>query len=144
MLSERLAAGLNVNLPGEYMMSENDIRSLHSMNMEIGAHTVNHPILLNEPCESVKMELLDSKTYLENFLEHRVTSFAYPNGRFNIDYDEAISSLVKEAGFRCAVSTDAGVNFCADDVYQLKRFTPWNKGVLKYAVRLLQNTYGNN
>ena len=141
-LSEHLASRLKVDLSNDYMMNDGDIQSLHELGMEIGAHTVNHPILLNEPSESVKKELFGSKNYLEQLLGHRVTTFAYPNGRFDTDYDETTSALVKEAGFTCAVSTDTGVNSYSDDLYRLKRFTPWNKGVFKYAVRLLQNIYG--
>lgn len=141
ILSRRLATNLHVDLPNNYMMNESDINSLHSMGMEIGAHTVNHPILLNEDYDSVKKELFDSKQYLEALIDQQITSFAYPNGRFDVDYDESISTLVKEAGYCCAVSTDAGVNYSADDIYKLKRFTPWNKSVLKYAIRLMQSAY---
>ena len=51
--------------------------------IEIGAHTINHANLASlSPADQTK-EILDSKTIIENELGVKITTFAYPYGRYN-------------------------------------------------------------
>lgn len=72
--------------------------------VEIGAHTVHHPNLKSLSIEIAKKEIEDSKATLESELGINVVSFAYPYGA----YDDAIVSLVKNAGYTNAVTTRGG------------------------------------
>jgi hypothetical protein len=47
--------------------------------------------------------------------------------------------MVRDAGFSAAVSTAWGVASPGSDVFQLPRFTPWDRGPAKFALRLLLN-----
>ncbi|HXS37173.1 MAG TPA: polysaccharide deacetylase family protein [Flavipsychrobacter sp.] len=70
--------------------------------IEIGAHTVNHPALGNLPEEAQLKEIKESKKQLETLLQAMVNSFAYPHGHYN----ELTKSLVEEAGFTMACTTE--------------------------------------
>jgi peptidoglycan/xylan/chitin deacetylase (PgdA/CDA1 family) len=88
--------------------------------IEIGAHTVTHPMLSTLPIASQREEIGQSKRDLEEILNREVPSFAYPYGR-ECDYTEETIALVKEAGFACAFTTSAGVIGQGAAAYRLPR-----------------------
>jgi len=65
------------------LLSPVEIRELHAMGMEIGSHTVTHPVLTRLPRRELDRELRDSRRILEDLLGTPVTSFCYPGGKFN-------------------------------------------------------------
>lgn len=73
--------------------------------VEIGAHTMDHTYLKGLPSKRVKYEVEESKRFLEKFLGIPVVSFAYPYGVF----DNQTIDVVKETGFKTAVTTVSGV-----------------------------------
>lgn len=73
--------------------------------VDVGAHTVHHISLAGEPLATVKYEVDQSKTTLEQQYHLKVVSFAYPNGSF----DEQAIQVVKADGFSTAVSTVPGI-----------------------------------
>ena len=127
------------DLPNDLMMNDSQLQLLSTNEIAIGAHTVNHPILASVSDEAAQREILDSKLSLEGLLQKQVDLFAYPNGKPGMDYTSKHRELIKELGFRAAVSTHWGVSSTNSDRYQLPRFTPWDRGQLKFALRLLAN-----
>lgn len=137
--SLRLAELARVPPPAALMMSPQQVRQLHVAGMQIGAHTVNHPILARlGPAEAAR-EIGDSKRQLEAITGARVPLFAYPNGRHGDDYDDATVALVRDAGFEAAVATTWGAARRDSDRFQLPRFTPWDRGRLRFGARLAGN-----
>jgi peptidoglycan/xylan/chitin deacetylase (PgdA/CDA1 family) len=136
-LVERLAEALCVPLPRNLMMSSAQLRRLHDEGMEIGAHTVNHPILAAVGEDEARAEIVGSKRALEAITGSPVTLFAYPNGKPGRDYGPQHVRIVREAGFAAAVSTIAGIAHRGSDPFQLPRFIPWGKDPLRLGVRLL-------
>jgi peptidoglycan/xylan/chitin deacetylase (PgdA/CDA1 family) len=137
LLVQRLAAEMHVTLPSNFMMSAVQIRRLHAAGMEIGAHTVNHPILTSLSDEDAQAEIADSKRMLEDITGARVTLFAYPNGKPGQDYDAQHVRLVKQAGFSAAVCTTRGICTRASDPFQLPRIGSWDSDPRRLAARLL-------
>jgi peptidoglycan/xylan/chitin deacetylase (PgdA/CDA1 family) len=85
--------------------------------VDVGSHTVTHPLF---PALSLSMqrgEIQQSKTYLESVLGHPVTSFCYPYGAYTAE----TVNLVREAGFACACSTSTGTVGRCTDRWQLPR-----------------------
>jgi 2-methylisocitrate lyase-like PEP mutase family enzyme len=72
-------------------------------------------------------------------LGRRIDLFAYPNGRPGRDYAPEHAKLVRELGFKAAVSTSWGAARSGHDLYQLPRFTPWDKTPLRFVLRLFRN-----
>lgn len=87
------------------MMNAQQIRELVSLGHEIGAHTVNHPVLTRIPLDEAREEIVHTKFSLEDLIGASVISFAYPKGAF----DKEIRNIVSEAGFQYGVSTIEGL-----------------------------------
>jgi peptidoglycan/xylan/chitin deacetylase (PgdA/CDA1 family) len=138
---EELAADTSRSLPSDLMMTAEQVRHLRASDMEIGAHTVTHPILAELDPERAASEIRDSKLRLEAITGNPVTLFAYPNGKPGRDYRQDHVGVVKRLGFEAAVSTAQGVAHSASDPFQLPRFTPWDRTPGKFVLRLFHNTF---
>ena len=138
-LVERLAAAMQSTLPTNLMMRPAQIKRLYDEGMEIGAHTVTHPILTVLDEQQARAEIVGGKHRLEEITGAPVTLFAYPNGKPGRDYGPRDVDLVRQAGFTAAVSTTAGAGNRASDLYQLPRFTPWDRSPWRFGLRLLMN-----
>lgn len=123
----------------DLMMTSAQIKALHDTGMQIGAHTVSHPILARINLDTARDEIATNKEILEYLLKEKISTFAYPNGKPGIDYLPEHRDLVKELGFSGALSTIKGVSDSASDIFQLPRFTPWSKQRLRYSLQLLSN-----
>ncbi len=103
--------------------------------VEIGAHTVSHPVLSALPATAQRAEIQESKARLEEILGRPVTSFAYPYGTRS-DYTSETVAVVRETGFACACSTFANVVRRRTDRFQLPRFVVRDWGGEEFAARL--------
>ncbi len=121
------------------MMRPDQIRQLHGRGMEIGAHTVTHPILTRLDAAAARAEMAQSKAVLEDILARPVEQFAYPNGVPAQDYAAEHAAMARECGFRSAVTTAWGAASMRSDRYQLPRFTPWDRTRWRYGARMLGN-----
>lgn len=127
------------NLPTNLMMRSEQVQEMHRAGMEIGAHTVHHPILTTRTSIEAENEIAEGRKQLQSIIDAPVDMFAYPNGKPGIDYDHNHVLMVKKCGFRAAVSTAPGVARSGDDLFQLPRFTPWGSSLVTWSMRLLLN-----
>ena len=132
----RLAKG---RLPDDLMMTTDQVRTLYDSGMQIGAHTVSHPILARISDADARQEITDSKKVLEALVQAPIKLFAYPNGKPDNDYTATHAAMVRAAGFSAAVSTAPGVSSQLTDLFQIPRFSPWDHTRLRYGARLLHN-----
>lgn len=126
-------------LPDDLMMTRAQVRAMRVAGMEIGAHTVHHPILCTLDDAEVEREMVDSRSELQALTGQPVTLFAYPNGRPDQDYGRRHADLAKRLGFAAAVSTAPGVARAGADPFQLPRFTPWDRRTWPWMARLVGN-----
>lgn len=124
-------------LPGssELMMTQEQVRQLRALGMDIGAHTAGHPILKVLPEGEAVAEIVEGRDQLAEWLGEVPRVFAYPNGVPGVDYSERDVSLVEKLGFSCAVSTRRGAAAAGADRFQLSRFTPWDRSMPRFALR---------
>jgi peptidoglycan/xylan/chitin deacetylase (PgdA/CDA1 family) len=134
-----VARAAQTTLPTDLMMSSDQVRQMHKLGFTIGAHTVSHPILARIPLDVARGEIAAGRDTLERLIDARVALFAYPNGKPGRDYLPGHVAMVRELGFDAAVSTAWGASARGDDVYQLRRFTPWDAGRLRFGIRLAKN-----
>jgi peptidoglycan/xylan/chitin deacetylase (PgdA/CDA1 family) len=99
------------------MMTWKQVIEISRNGMEIGAHTVSHPLLTYEDDTTVERELRASKQTLEQKVGKNVRSFAYPNG----DCDERVRRSVEQAGYNCAFTTRPGWYNLRQDCYSIRR-----------------------
>jgi peptidoglycan/xylan/chitin deacetylase (PgdA/CDA1 family) len=134
-----VARAVGVALPNDLMMSSAQLRTLRRSGMQVGAHTVNHPILRDLPTAMATDEIRSSKSALEALLNEPVSMFAYPNGKPGVDYGSETVNIVRRCGFDAAVTTGWGAVRRDTDALQLPRFTPWDRSRLRFGLRLLRN-----
>jgi peptidoglycan/xylan/chitin deacetylase (PgdA/CDA1 family) len=127
------------DLPRHLMMRADQVRQLHAAGMEIGGHTVNHPILTELPDAQARLEIEEGRRALQQLTGAAVDVFAYPNGRPDRDYARRHVDMVAEAGFIGAVSTAPGTaaGDADADCFELPRFTPWDDTTALWLTRLL-------
>lgn len=139
---DEIAVRAEVRLPTDLMMTGGQVRALRHAGMQIGAHTVTHPILATLTPQQAADEIERSRSALQALLGERVGLFAYPNGKPGTDYLPAVHpGIVRELGFDAAVSTRWAAARRGDDVFQIPRFTPWDRGRLKFGMRLARNLF---
>jgi len=130
---------VGASLPDNLMMRSEQVLELRNAGMQIGAHTCSHPILEKIPDSHALSEITNSKSVLEALLGEPVSLFAYPNGKPGTDYSTKHVAMVRQAGYVAAFSTAPGVAMQTSDIYQLPRFTPWDRTRSRYGMRLLAN-----
>lgn len=138
-ITEQIARLAPVQLPQDLMMTSLQVKAMHQAGMQIGAHTVSHPILARLDKDQARQEISDSQIFLERLLGERVGLFAYPNGKPGEDYSSETVEVVRSLGFDAAVSTQWGASRLGDDPLQIRRFTPWDRTRLRFGVRMLRN-----
>ena len=128
-------------LPKNLMMSSDNVAELHTAGMNIGAHTVHHPILSKISQDEARVEIVESKKHLESLLGASVSSFAFPNGKPGIDYLPEHVEIVRDAGFKLAVSTYHGRNDFSCDRFQIARISVWDNSKSAFLFRMLRNYF---
>ena len=140
----RIAERLEVSVPTNLMMTSGEVVDLRRAGLQVGAHTVSHPILANLEAEEMRREMKDSKDFLEHLLGERVGLFAYPNGKPGEDFDERAVALARELGFDAAMTTARGAASPRTDPYQVPRFTPWDRTQWRFGMRMLGNLWASD
>lgn len=105
-------------------LTEDELRKLASGDLvEIGAHTLTHPVLATLSVEQQQHEIGGSKRRLEALIGKNVTSFAYPYGK-KIHYTRDTVKMVQANGFSSACSNFGGLVTRSSDRFVLPRFQP--------------------
>lgn len=130
------------SLPQGLMMRSAQVSALRQAGMLIGAHTVHHPILCTLDDDTARHEMAASRQRLQTLTDDAVDLFAYPNGRLGRDYDERHVRLARELGFAAAVATNPGVTRTGEDLFQIRRFTPWHPSPARWISELALNHLG--
>ena len=86
--------------------------------IEVGAHTVTHPLLPSLSAEEQRHEMITSRADLERLLGHRVWSFSYPFG----GADETTTALARSLEFESATAIHQETVWRGSDVFRLPRF----------------------
>jgi peptidoglycan/xylan/chitin deacetylase (PgdA/CDA1 family) len=125
------------------MMTADTVAKLPQAGIDVGAHTVNHPILKTLPADRAHAEIADSFRWVAEVTGLAPKSFAYPNGRPGRDYDASHAEMVRESGFALAVTTEWGCARSDSKPYELPRLAPWDRSPSRFWLRLLK-TYAES
>lgn len=136
-LIARLAQHAGATLPDTLMLSSEQLRRLNQSELiDIGAHTVNHPILARLDDAAAETEIRASKAQLEQLLGESIDLFAYPNGKPGTDYLPQHVLQVQRAGFRYALSTSEGVARSRKNLFEVPRLGSWDRTPLRFLARM--------
>jgi peptidoglycan/xylan/chitin deacetylase (PgdA/CDA1 family) len=138
-LADEVARAAGAAPPHDIMMTSAQVRALSQAGMQIGAHTHRHPILACLPAAEASREIAQSRDRLQDIVQRPVRLFAYPNGRPGTDYSPENVSQVRALGFVAACTTAQGAAGPGTDLFQLPRFTPWDREPWKFGARLARN-----
>lgn len=121
-VAERMGVSIPGEAPPKYApCSWNELREMADSGLvEIGSHTVSHPILASVTDEESWNELTVSRAQIEEGLGKQVVSFCFPNGKPG-DCRRRQMQQVKEAGYLGAVMANCGMATNRTDPYALPR-----------------------
>ncbi len=106
------------------LMSTEQLKALHDSGcVEIGGHTLTHPRLSTLSDQEQKEQIEINKQQLEELLQSKLCSFAYPYG----DHNQSSKNISQEAGYEFAVATDSGPLAIHQDKYQIRRIAIFPK-----------------
>ena len=84
----------------------------------IGSHSHCHNLLDRIPLAEAEQSIRKSKEILQDLTGQQIRHFSYPNG----DYNGALVSVLKRAGFVSAVTTRPGFFKTASNRYEINRY----------------------
>lgn len=101
-------------------MTMADVKALAACPLiTIGSHSHCHNLLTQIPAAAAEASVRKSKELLETWTGKPVQHFAYPNG----SHDDSIVKIVQRAGFRSAVTFDAGLWSRETSPYRIPRMS---------------------
>lgn len=92
------------------------MKEMMAHGMSFQSHTVNHPDLSATDKATQKAELTDSIDFLENELNTKVNTIAYPSGRYN----QTTLDLAKKT-YKLGLTTNEGLASAKDGLLSLNR-----------------------
>lgn len=123
---QSMAAGAKITIPkqplGKYAACTwSELREMADSGfVDIGSHTMTHPILSSITDEESWRELTESRRQIENGIGKKITSFCVPNGMPG-DYRPSQLRQVAETGYACNVLATFGLVENGADPYRLQR-----------------------
>lgn len=105
------------------VMTPGEVGSLakHQL-VEIGAHSVDHPVLSQLSVDAQRRQIVDSIDTLRDWTAKPIRAFAYPNGQRG-DFTDDTIRMVQECGIDAAFSTEPRIAACDDPMRGCPRFT---------------------
>ena len=101
----------------EDMLTLDEIKEMKDKGMSFEDHTVNHPDLSATAEDQQKIELKDSKSYLDKELSQTTTTVAYPSGR----YSDATLQIAESLGYKMGLTTNNGLASLSNGLLSLNR-----------------------
>ena len=98
------------------------LNEMYQAGMEIGSHTRSHARLTELGPDTLRREIIDSRSELADKSGCPIDTFAYPFGAFN----DAVVDVVREAGYKAACSTRSGWAMAGGDIMTIRRVTVFN------------------
>ena len=105
------------------LMTPGELATLARMpGIEIGGHTVSHPILARASASQQRREIEENLQSIREWTGRAVRIFAYPNGRPGVDYDADTLAILRDNGIDIAFSTRADFSRANEPALERSRF----------------------
>lgn len=102
----------------ENYMTWDEVRELRDAGMEIGSHSKSHQYMTKQTPEENLFEVERSKSILEEKLDIKILTFAYPFGLSDAD----TQAMVQDAGYTTARGLGIGVTHSPESQYDLSSY----------------------
>jgi peptidoglycan/xylan/chitin deacetylase (PgdA/CDA1 family) len=125
-----LRAALNIleernRTPDHKLLSWSQVKEMSNGGMDIGSHTMTHPMLSRLTESQIREEFANANQRLFEVLHRPVTGLVYPSG----DYNGTCGKVANDCGLKYACTSDIGFVTPSSDVFSLKRIGLTNAGV---------------
>jgi peptidoglycan/xylan/chitin deacetylase (PgdA/CDA1 family) len=123
---QAMAAGAGISIPEQAPAkyapcSWNELREMADSGLvDIGSHTMTHPILSSITDEESRQELAGSRRQIEEGMGRKVGAFCFPNGMQG-DFRPAQVQQIADAGYMCSVVASFGLVGNGADPFRLPR-----------------------
>jgi peptidoglycan/xylan/chitin deacetylase (PgdA/CDA1 family) len=138
---ERLNEAIGVHIDADFrqqtLMNWDEIREMHRNGMEIGSHTMTHPMLTQVSESVMRTELSEARARIAEVLGTAPAGFVYPSGAFS----PTARNIVKETGHIYACTSQSGFIGGTADPHLLPRVNVSDRGFAASA-RDIALTYG--
>ena len=124
--------------PPRCMMTAEQLKDLHNLGHDVGAHTHSHSILAFQSDQVAEQEIAQSIDELTTILGQKSGLFAYPNGWFGRDFDQRHQTILKNLGVTIGVATNDGGIVSTTDRTALPRFMPHRKEFNQFCLSILK------
>lgn len=102
-------------------MTTDELRLLaETPNIDVGAHTLTHPLLASLPAEEQQQEIAGSRALLEQMTGAAPVLFSYPHGSPDA-FNDVTVGLVRDAGYRIACVATRGTVRAGSDPLRMPR-----------------------
>jgi peptidoglycan/xylan/chitin deacetylase (PgdA/CDA1 family) len=101
----------------ETFLSWDEVKALREQGVEFGSHTCSHRKLSELATVEADHELRVSHEAVDAHLSQHTMPLAFPYG----SYSEAVIAMARKLPYTCALTTDAGTNGPATDLFLLRR-----------------------
>jgi len=102
------------------LLTRSELQQVAAAGMTIGAHTMTHPLLAQQPPELAWSEITECRDRLELALDRKIWAFAYPFGQSD-SVSPQVVSMVHEAGFAAAFMNIEGEVGAEPPMYAVPR-----------------------
>ncbi|MCU1282077.1 MAG: polysaccharide deacetylase [bacterium] len=109
--------GLSSRLRSPAFMTWEQVREMRDCGFTFGSHTNSHVLLTRVSSDEARQEITSSKQRLEELLDTTVSTFCYPSG----DHDANVAEIVRQAGYRVAVTVEPRLVTRRDSLWTLPR-----------------------
>jgi peptidoglycan/xylan/chitin deacetylase (PgdA/CDA1 family) len=111
-------------------------RRLVERGFSVQSHTCSHFVLANEPAESQRAELADSRAQLESALGISISTLAYPYGG-PAEYSAESVAAARDSGYSWALTTREGFTTADTPALEIRRCVVYpERGVLDLLAQL--------
>jgi peptidoglycan/xylan/chitin deacetylase (PgdA/CDA1 family) len=105
-------------------MTADELRDLAADGLiEIGAHTVTHPMLSRLTSRDKAIQIERSRIECRQILGQDPPCFSYPNG----NHDPESVEIVRRTGFAAACDSRQDLVWSSEDAHQMPRLLAWNE-----------------
>lgn len=124
----------DVNVPGNLMLSWDDLRSLKNEKVDIGSHTVSHPPLTTiRDSDDLEYEIKISGDIIKKELGFFPTAISYPVG----SYDDKVKAATKLAGYKMGLTVDQKkYNPLQYDMFAIPRIEVYNESFFRSKMKI--------
>ncbi|MGH7182098.1 MAG: polysaccharide deacetylase family protein, partial [Nitrospiraceae bacterium] len=116
-LAELLEVSGKQSCPAARLMGWSHLKEIANNGMDIGSHTMTHPMMSQISERELRQEVQDSRGRLQDALGRSVNGFVYPSG----DYHAMAREVVRQAGHGYACTSESGFVTQSSDPYLLRR-----------------------